>query len=174
MGANLTKHLANQHVQSILGTLFLALCAQIYIPYFFVPFTLQTFGVLVISLLPLKVALRSIAWYILLGSSSVPIFAGMQGGLAALLGARGGYIMGMFVATYIIGSCVNRFKVKSFYHFVLYSLFGLSVLFILGVAQLALFIGWTNAFLFGFVPFIVPECCKIVLAGLVAVSFKDI
>lgn len=76
----------------------LALCAWISIPVADVAFTLQTLGVaLVLWLLGGKRGTLSILVYLLLGAAGCPVFSGFQGGIGALLGATGGYIMGFLL-----------------------------------------------------------------------------
>lgn len=64
-----------------------------------VPFTLQTFAVFA-ALVTLggRRGLLSIIVYLLLGAVGLPVFSGFRGGLAALLGVTGGYILGFLAA----------------------------------------------------------------------------
>ena len=64
-----------------------------------VPFTLQTFAVFA-ALVTLggKRGTLSVIVYLLLGAVGLPVFAGFKGGLAALLGVTGGYILGFVAA----------------------------------------------------------------------------
>lgn len=73
--------------------------AWVTIPFGPVPFTLQTLAVMfvVFSLKPAW-ALSSIAGYLALGALGAPVFASFKGGLAALLGPTGGFIVGFLVA----------------------------------------------------------------------------
>lgn len=60
-----------------------------------VVFTLQTLGVfLCVGILGGKRGTAAILVYILLGAVGLPVFAGFSGGLGALLGSSGGYIIG--------------------------------------------------------------------------------
>ena len=77
-----------------LFSVIIAICSWISVPTL-VPFTLQTFAVFTsLALLGGKKGTISIAIYILLGSVGLPVFANFKGGLGALLGATGGYIIG--------------------------------------------------------------------------------
>lgn len=72
----------------------MAICSWISVPAT-VPFTLQTFGVFVAAgLLGGKRGTLSVLVYILLGTVGLPVFAGFSGGLGAVLGSTGGYIIG--------------------------------------------------------------------------------
>ncbi|MBQ8082158.1 MAG: biotin transporter BioY [Clostridia bacterium] len=80
-----------------LGAALIAVCAWISIPAA-VPFTLQTFGVFcVLIILGGKRGTLSLLIYLLLGLVGLPVFSGMRGGPAALLGPTGGYILGFLL-----------------------------------------------------------------------------
>ena len=75
----------------------IAICSWISIPTT-VPFTLQTMAVfLVLALFGGKNGFFAVLTYILLGAVGVPVFAGFKGGLGALLGNTGGYILGFLL-----------------------------------------------------------------------------
>ena len=73
----------------------LAVCAWISFPVLEIAYTLQTFGVF-FALLVLGGARGTLAIlvYILLGAVGLPVFTGFRGGIGALLGVTGGYILG--------------------------------------------------------------------------------
>ena len=80
----------------------ITVCAWISIPAA-VPFTLQTFAVfLAVGLLGGKRGTIAVAVYILLGAVGVPVFSGFNGGLGALLGVTGGYILGFLAAALVM------------------------------------------------------------------------
>ena len=70
--------------------------AQVQIPLpGLVPISLATFAVMMAGLLlGWKYGLLAVAVYVLLGAVGVPVFAGFKGGLGALTGPTGGYIIG--------------------------------------------------------------------------------
>ena len=77
----------------------MAVCSWISIPAA-VPFTMQTFGVfLAVAVLGGKRGTLAILVYLLLGAVGAPVFAGFSGGISALVGSTGGYIIGfLFLA----------------------------------------------------------------------------
>lgn len=76
----------------------LAICAWISVPVGGAVFTLQTFGVaLALLLFGGKWGTVCICLYLALGVVGLPVFSGFQGGIGALLGATGGYILGFLV-----------------------------------------------------------------------------
>ena len=81
--------------RSALFAALLTVCAWIAVPLGDISFTLQTFAVaLTLGLLGGKWGSLSIAVYLLLGAAGLPVFSGFRGGLGALLGVTGGYILG--------------------------------------------------------------------------------
>lgn len=90
------------------GTALVAACAQLAIPFWPVPLTMQTFAVLVVgvALGPARGVL-ALALYLVLGVLGVPIFAGgASGSLFAL--TSGGYIIGFVVAAALVGWLARR------------------------------------------------------------------
>ncbi|MBP5379149.1 MAG: biotin transporter BioY [Ruminococcus sp.] len=76
----------------------MAVCSWIAIPIGSIPVTLQTFGVFcALSLLGGRNGTFSIAVYILLGAVGLPVFTGFKGGIGALTGPTGGYIIGFIL-----------------------------------------------------------------------------
>ena len=80
----------------------MAVAAWVTVPFGPVPFTLQTLAVMfVLFALPAKQALVAIGGYIVLGGLGLPVFSSFKGGLAALMGPTGGFIVGFFVAAVV-------------------------------------------------------------------------
>ena len=72
----------------------LMVCAWISVP-LPVPFTLQTFAIFAaLGILGGRRGTWAVAVYLLLGAVGLPVFSGFRGGLGALLGTTGGYILG--------------------------------------------------------------------------------
>ena len=73
----------------------LTLCAWLCVPVGDSAFTMQTFGVfLALGLLGGKWGTVSILVYLLLGAAGAPVFSGFRGGVGALAGITGGYLVG--------------------------------------------------------------------------------
>ena len=90
-----------------LGAVLIALCSWISVPAT-VPFTLQTFAVLLVcDLLGGRWGLVSVLLYLLLGAVGFPVFSGFSGGLGHLLGMTGGYILG-FVLSALVMALMQR------------------------------------------------------------------
>ena len=84
--------------------------AQIQVPLpGLVPISLATFGVMMAGLLlGWKLGLLAVAVYALLGAVGVPVFAGFKGGMAALTGPTGGYIIGYLPYAVLTGLPVKK------------------------------------------------------------------
>ena len=87
----------------------MAICSWISIPTV-VPFTLQTMGVfLAVGLLGGKRGTLAILIYILLGAVGLPVFSGFKGGIGALLGTTGGYIVGFLASALVMWGMEKAF-----------------------------------------------------------------
>ena len=90
----------------LIGTMFIAVCARIafYEPGNPVPYTLQTFGVLLSAgALGFRRALAATGLYLLIGLAGLPVFANGDHGIARLFGASGGYLIGFVLASALVG-----------------------------------------------------------------------
>lgn len=99
---NRARHLA----LVLIGVALMALCARIawYEPGNPVPYTLQTFGVLLSAgALGFRRALLATLLYLALGLAGLPILANGDHGIARLIGATGGYLVGFVVAAAVVG-----------------------------------------------------------------------
>ena len=86
------------------GALIVALCAQIYIPTTPVPFTGQTFGVLVVGgALGFRRGVAAVLLYHVIAAFGMPVFSEGKAGLAVLQGATGGYLIGFVIAAAVVG-----------------------------------------------------------------------
>ena len=80
----------------------LALCAWISIPTA-VPFTLQTLGVfLAVGVLGGKLGSLAVGVYLLLGAVGLPVFSHFTGGIGALIGTTGGYLLGFLLIALVM------------------------------------------------------------------------
>lgn len=148
----------------------MAICSWISIPTT-VPFTLQTFGVCVaVGLLGTQAGFLSVLVYILLGAVGLPVFAGFSGGVGALFGMTGGYIIGFLFTALVVGIITKVFG-RSVPVLVIAMVLGIAVCYAFGTAWFMIVyakssgpIGIMAALGMCVFPFIVPDLCKIVLA----------
>jgi len=155
-GACLTGLLAQVHVRLPLGIT----------P---VPFTGQVLGVLICgAFLGGGYGLLSQGIYLGLGAARLPWFAGLSGGLGALQGVTGGYLIGFVMAAYFLGACVQRSpRLRTFHAQLLLMLVAVGIIHCFGVLHLALLlgIGPVKAFALGSLPFLAGDAAKILIAA---------
>jgi biotin transport system substrate-specific component len=100
------RTLAERFLILAIANLLLIACAQIRIPLPFtpVPITGQTFGVLFTgALLGSRYGTLVVIAYVVQGLTGLPVFAGLNGGIAVLFGPTGGYILGFIPAAFVVG-----------------------------------------------------------------------
>ena len=152
------------------GVLGLAALAQIAIPVpgSPVPVTGQTLGVLILgTTYGSTLGVTTFALYILAGIAGAPVFANSGHGLDRIVGATGGYLLGMLVATFVLGQ-LARFRLDQKFSTALPSmLIGTVITFSFGLIWLYQYTGqsWSWTVNAGLTPFIVGEVLKIAIAG---------
>ena len=152
------------------GVIGLAALAQIAIPVpgSPVPVTGQTLGVLILgTAYGSTLGFTTFALYILAGIAGAPVFADGGQGLDRIVGATGGYLVGMLVATFVLGQ-LARFRLDQKFLTALPSmLIGTVTTFSFGLIWLHQYTGqsWSWTFEKGLTPFIVGEVLKIAIAG---------
>ena len=154
----------------------IALCAALLAPCAWLsvptqpPFTMQTFGIfLTLLLLGAKDGTIAIGLYILLGALGVPVFSGFNGGMGALMGPTGGYIVGFLLICLIFGLLCG--KGAGLWLKALALLLGLAVCYAFGTLWFVKVYGdmkgpisTLSALSMCVFPFIVPDFAKLALA----------
>lgn len=155
-------------VLAIAGSVVVAIAAQVNIPMYPVPMTLQTLAVLAIGAgFGARLGAATLALYAIEGAAGLPFFAQMKSGLAVITGATGGYIVGFILAAALVGYLAERGWDKSLGKMVLASLLGAAVLYIPGLIWLHNFAAdWAQTFEWGFTPFLAGDIVKAVIAAL--------
>lgn len=147
-----------------------ALCAQIVVPIpgTPVPFTMQTFAVLVgaAAIGPMRAA-TSMILYLLIGALGAPVFSDGGSGLARIFSATGGYLIGFVAAALVVGWLAQRGDTKKWFNAAFAFLVGSFVIYLFGVSGLVLFAGMTplEAISKGMLPFVAGDVIKAVAAG---------
>lgn len=155
------------------GAALTAVAAQISIPAYPVPFTLQTLVVLLVgATLGSRRGLLSLSLYAAAGLAGLPVFAPKADGshvvgLAAFVGPTAGFIFGFMVAAFVVGLLAERrwssHVAKTFAAFVT----GSAVVYLIGVPVLAItaFNGDAAAAIAYMVPFMIWDVVKAVIAA---------
>ena len=135
-----------------------------------VPFTLQTFGVFcALLLLGGRRGTLSVLLYILLGAAGLPVFAGFNSGLGALLGPTGGYILGFLLCALLYRLLEGKAKdalILALGNLVCYA-FG-TLWFVIVYSSGEETIGFGAALMMCVVPYILPDALKLALALIVS------
>jgi len=131
-----------------------AVGARIEIPYQPVPFTLQTFFVLLAgAMLGARNGAISQMMYLAVGAMGAPVFASGGVGIAKLLGPTGGYLFAFPVAAALVGYLVQQRRNLPWAFFSM--TIGLVIIFAFGTIQLNVvyFHDWNASFKSGFLLF---------------------
>jgi biotin transport system substrate-specific component len=156
------------------GVAFISLLAQIAIPVpgSPVPVTGQTLAVLLIgTTYGARLGVLTFATYLLAGIAGAPIFApsatSASHGIDRLIGATGGYLVGMLVASLVLGYLADRKADQRFRTYFPALLLGDAIIFTFGLLwlQQTLDLSWSKTIAAGFTPFILGEALKIAITA---------
>lgn len=150
-----------------IGTILLTLSAKVQIPFWPIPMTMQTYVVVVLGMAyGTRLGVATVVSYLVLGAMGLPVLAGTPErgiGLAYIVGPTGGYLLGFVVAAALAGELAARGWDRSFAWTLLGMALAHLLIFVPGVAWLAVSVGWERAFAVGFVPFIGATVAKTLL-----------
>ena len=156
------------------GTLFIAALAQIAIPVpgSPVPVTGQTLAVYLIgTTYGARLGFATFATYLLAGIAGAPVFAASTGatnhGLARITGATGGYLIGMLVASFVLGALADRKADQKFKTSFPALTLGSVIIFAFGLTWLkySFELSWAKTISAGLTPFIFGELLKIAITA---------
>ncbi|MGE0238798.1 MAG: biotin transporter BioY [Parvibaculaceae bacterium] len=153
----------------VLGSLFIAICAQISIELPLVPVTMQTFAVLAVgAAFGLRLGAATVALYLLEGTLGLPVFQGFAAGPAVMMGPTGGYLIGFVLAAALVGWFAERGFDRRVLTMFGVMMLGAAVLYVPGLLWLANFTGYDKVLELGLYPFLWGDLMK---AALAAVAF---
>ncbi len=147
----------------LIGCAFITLSALVRIPFYPVPFTLQSWAIIMLGLMQSpKQAFGSALCYLLCATIGLPVLCGDSNSLW-IAGKCGGYLIAFPIAAYLIA------KLRQKIHPILAILVGQAVIFTLGFIWLIPFFGIWVAWMQGVVLFIPSDLLK----NLVAFALVD-
>lgn len=153
------------------ATLLIALSGQISIllPFTPVPIALQSHVCLLMAaLLGRRLGSVSVALFLMMGALGLPVFSLGGAGLPILLGPRGGYLIGYLLATWITGTMIERKRFSTAHPTPAFKTMamgvGTVVIYACGLPQLALFVGASQVFLLGMLPFLAGDLVKLFIS----------
>ena len=156
------------------GVAFIAAMAQVSVPVpgSPVPVTGQTLAVLLVgTTYGARLGLTTFATYLFAGIAGAPIFApsatSANHGIDRIMSATGGYLVGMLVASLVLGYLADRKADQKFLTSYPALLLGEIVIFGFGLTWLhnSLDLSWSATIAAGFTPFIIGEILKIAIVG---------
>lgn len=164
-----TERFKARLVSAMLAAL-LCIMAPICLPIGVIPISLATFFVYIIGAVQAPLyGFLSVLIYIALGAVGLPVFAGWSGGLSALLGASGGFIIG-YLPCVLLQSLIlkNRHSRLDFYF--ASAMVGTVVLYAFGTMWLTVIFNKSLDYALSVcvLPFLVFDIIKIVLSALVS------
>lgn len=139
-----------------------------------IPIALQTlFLCLSVGLLGIKRSVAVVIIYIFMGLLGLPVFSGLQGGIAALFSNTGGYILGFLPFVFVKGLTKKLFKNSLVSAFVS-SLLGLIPLYITGSIWFCFIyyktfniVTFISSLSISVAPFILPDIIKAFVSAII-------
>lgn len=149
--------------------------SQIIIPIPLVPITGQTLAIgLAATILGSRYGTYSVLLYLFIGAAGVPVFAGMSGGIAKLVGPTGGYLFSFILSAFVIGLILEKTRYSLLNAFWA-NIIGTIINLVIGTIWLkyAAALTWTAAFASGCLPFIIVGILKAFLAGWIGILIRN-
>jgi biotin transport system substrate-specific component len=174
-----SQTLLTQVLMILGGTFFVAMAAQISVPMFPVPMTLQTLAISIIGLtFGARMAGLTLLAYLAEGAVGLPVFAEFSFGPAALIGPTAGFLWGFVAMAWLTGFLVERGLGKGFVRLFFAAFIPATLLFIPGAAWplLASKLAWASewgadnlamVWQYYVAPFLVGDVVKSTIAALV-------
>lgn len=159
----------------VVGSLLLTLSAKVRIPFYPVPLTMQTLVVLAIGFAyGWKLGALTILCYLAEGAFGLPVFADTPEkgiGIAYMLGASGGYLMGFVVAAAWCGWVAEKGWDRLVSTTFVAMLVGNLIIYAFGLLHLGNLFGWSQPILaWGLYPFLLGDLLKIIIAMVILPS----
>jgi biotin transport system substrate-specific component len=162
---------------AILGSVAIGVAAQVQVPFYPVPMTLQTLAVLIVGgAYGWRLGAATVLLYIAGGAAGIPLFHGGTAGLGVLAGPTGGYLWGFVIAAGIVGWLAERGFDRHPGRMLIATLLGGAILYIPGILWLTLWLmqaktmyagaAFDAALAGGLYPFIFGDLLKAALAAM--------
>ncbi len=163
------ESLARKAFLVIAGSALIAISAQIAVPMWPVPMTLQTLAVLLIALsYGARLGSATVLAYLAEGAAGLPVFAKGGAGLAYMAGPTGGYLAGFLLAAALVGWLAEHGWTRSPLRTALAMAAGNLALYLPGLYWLksATGMAWAKAWAVGAAPFLAGDALKLLIAAL--------
>lgn len=159
----------------VAASLFIALSAQIAIPFPIVPMTMQPLAILLVgATLGMRRGVAATVVYLAEGAAGLPVFAHGTGGAAFLFGPTAGFLFAFPVVAGMTGWMAERGMMKSFWSTARSMTIATATLHLFGWAWLAgpFGLGGAQAFATANLPFLAGDAVKIAIAALLLPSLE--
>lgn len=154
----------------VFGSVLVGMSAQVSVPMFPVPMTLQTLAISLIGLTyGARLAGATLLTYLAQGAAGLPVFAGGAAGAVHLMGPTGGFLIGFVAMAWLTGYLVQRGLDRGFGRLFLAALIPAVLLFVPGVLWLWVItpLDLQAATMAGAVPFQLGGVVKSAVAALI-------
>ncbi len=151
------------------GTLLIALAAQVSVPMFPVPMTLQTLAILTVGFaLGARLGAITLLVYLAEGAMGLPVFANGHAGLPYMMGPTGGFLVGFVGMAWIAGWAADNGLARRALPAIAVALFASAFIYLPGLAWPAAILGteWSSLWSGWMAPFLVGDAVKAVIAAL--------
>ena len=151
---------------AVLGSLLLAASAKVQVPFWPVPMTMQSMVVILLGMAyGSRLATATVLLYLAEGLAGLPVFAGAGAGPAYMAGPTAGYLLGFVLAAGVTGWLAERGWDRSPVKAVAALAIGHALLFVPGVAWMAVLFGGEKAVALGLTPFLAATVLKTALGA---------
>lgn len=151
------------------GSLFIALAAQVSVPFYPVPLTLSTLAILLVGLtFGSRLGALTLLAYIAEGAMGLPVFAGGMS-TASLFGPTAGFLYGFVGMAWLAGWAVERGLARGTVSTALCGIAISALLYVPGLAWPAAMMGksWDALWSGWMAPFLIGDAVKAVLAAMI-------
>ncbi len=164
----------NAPILAVLGSLFIAASAQVAVPMWPAPATMQTFAVLLVgATLGARLGFAAVILYLLEGAMGMPVFAHLSGGVHKFVGPTAGYLFAFPIAAALVGYLAQLGLTRTFARAAVSMGVGTLLILSMGAIWLSLVFPTENAFVTGFAIFLPGGVLKTLLAAsLLPVAWK--
>jgi biotin transport system substrate-specific component len=157
-----------------LGIAALSVAAQIRVPFWPVPITMQTFVVLTVgAAYGMRLGVATLLGYLAIGALGFDVFTSSNAeshGLAYMMGGTGGYLVGFVLAAGVLGWLARKGWDRSVAKMAAAMLIGNAIIYVPGLLWLGHLYagteGWATVLDWGLWPFLVGDALKLALAAL--------
>lgn len=166
-----TASMTKEIISILLGSLYIALLAQIEIPLSPVPITMHTFAILSLPLFQgSRKSMFSVLLYLAEATIGLPVFPNGWSDPFWITAPTAGYFLSFPLSAYIVGTSIESREV-SVGKMTMRLLCAQASIYFIGISWLSVYVGLEPALTFGLYPFILIDSIKLLAAFSIKMSF---